>query len=115
MDGRERRVRIANPVQHRIAEHGVELAVEVQDRHVRNPRVESMVPGRPDLLRTAVNGHHATAGLDQLLRQHPVAATDVEHPLAWSRAEQIDHRRPEVRDEPRVLAVLIRIPDLHRP
>ena len=113
VDCRQRRVRILDPVQYRVAEHRVELPVEVQVGGVRNARVQSAPTRRPDLFRTRVDGHHAATGRDQLLRQGAVTAADVEDALSRLWTEQLDHRRPEVGHEPRVRRVLFRIPDLH--
>src|SRR5690606_34546664 len=50
----------------------------------------------------------------ELLREHAVAAAEVEDALARTRPEQLDHRRTEIRYEACVARVALRVPGLRR-
>ena len=58
--------RVRNPVQHRVAEHGVELALERQRLGAAAARVEAAGTRRADLRGAAVDRDHAAAGGHEL-------------------------------------------------
>jgi hypothetical protein len=106
-------------VERRVGEHGVERVHERQRLARHDARVEAAGTGRLDHARARIDAdHQGTPGPD-LLRQHAVAAPQVEHALAGLRIEELQHRSTQRRHEPRVPRVALRIPALlraaHRP
>ncbi len=55
--------------------------------------------GDSDQFRRIVDSDDVRAALDDLVGQRPIAAADVEDPLAYLRIEQIERRGAEVGDE----------------
>ena len=96
MDAAQHRICVLDPVQHGVAEHGIELVVEAQRCRVGDARVETALQGGPDLLRTAVDRNHLASGRHQALGQRTVAAAEIEHPMTGVRVEQVDDRRAQV-------------------
>src|SRR5262249_40983966 len=101
-----------HPVESRIAEHGIEFTLVVELLSVRDARIEAEPAGRFDLRGAAVDAHHVTAEVGELLGERPVAATEVENALAALWREQLDDRCPELGNEARVARVAFGIPAL---
>ena len=95
-----------HPVQRRVGESRVELGDELHVRGVQQQRVDALGPRRRDHLGRIVDAEHGRAALDDLPRQRPLAAADVEDPLARLRVEQVERRAAELGDEradPRII------------
>jgi hypothetical protein len=69
-------------VQNCVAEDGIELFSEWQRFSVYYVRVQSQFPRRLDLRCARIDGDHSALVLDQLFRECPVSATQVENALA---------------------------------
>ena len=74
MDRGDHRAGIADPVQHGVAEHGVELRLERQRLGTAASRVKPPGTRGADLLGAAVDGDHATTSGDELFGEGTVAA-----------------------------------------
>src|SRR5213079_2831670 len=70
---------LRHPVHGRVAEHGVELAVEGELLPVRDARVEATPAGGLDLRRARIDADHRAAARNERLREHAVAAAEVEN------------------------------------
>ncbi len=105
-------VGLRHPVHGRVAEHGVELAVERELLPVRDARVEATPAGGFDLRRARIDADHRAAARDERLREHSVAAAEVENALPRHRREQLDDRRAQLGDEARGACVALGIPAL---
>jgi hypothetical protein len=92
MDACEDAVRLAHPVQRRVAEHRIELVVERERLTVPDPRIDPARAGGCDEGRTAVDPDDATAGGSELGRQDAVATTQIEDPLAGPWVQEVDDR-----------------------
>ena len=108
----DHRAGVADPVQHGVAEHGVELLLERQRLGAPAPRIEAARARRADLLGAAVDGDDAAAGGDQLLGERAVAAAQIEHLLAGPRCEQVEDAGAEIGDKTRIPGIGVRIPVL---
>jgi hypothetical protein len=97
-----------------VAEHGVELGVEVEEIPVADARIEADAACSFDLRGTRVDADYVSSERDEFRGQRTVAASEVEDSLAWLRREQFDHRRAEIGDEARVARVTVRVPGLFR-
>ena len=105
-------LRCAHPVQRRIGEDRVELAVEVERLAVDHPRIEAARPGGGDHLRRLVDADDVATHRHQLLRQNAVAAAEAENALDRLGLQEVDDGHAERRDEIRVLLVTPRLPVL---
>ena len=82
VDGRDHRVGVLDPVQHRIAKDGIELISERQRFTVHDVRDQPKLPRGLDLRSARINGHNLTPEIDQLFRQYAVSTTQVKNVLA---------------------------------
>jgi hypothetical protein len=112
MDAAQRGIQIRNPVEHRVGEHRVELALERQRLRVDLARVDAAGRGRGHEVGRRIHADHRGASLHEPFRERAVAAADVEDALTRARREQVEHRLPEIRHEPRVGGVVGRVPRL---
>ena len=104
--------RTLHPVQRGIAEHGIELVMEVQALAIHHARIQAACAGRADLCRAAVDRHHFAAARQQLDGQRTVATAEVEHSLTGAWRQQIDHVGGHVDHEARMTGIVVRIPSL---
>lgn len=100
---------IGHPVQRGVREDGVELGAEREALAVHHLGVEALRPGRRDHRGVGIGAEHRRASLDQHLRQHAVAAAEIEDAFARPWREQIQHGSPKRRHERRVGGVFGRI------
>jgi len=75
-------------VQRRIAEDGIELALEAQSLAVTDAGIEPSAPRCRHLIAARIHANHVAAGGCKPLRQRPVAAAEVEDPLTGPRLKQ---------------------------
>jgi hypothetical protein len=61
-----------------------------------------------------IGAKHVGAARCDLLRQHAIAAAEVEDALALPRREQIEHRAGKIGDETPFHGVIVGLPALHR-
>ena len=80
-DASEDGFRRPHPMQCRVREYRVELAVEGQILAGHYPRVDAAGPGRRDHLGCGVDGDNRSAGRGDLLGQHAVATAQIEDAL----------------------------------
>ena len=113
-DARDHGVGAPHPVQGGVGEHGVELGLEAQILAVHYPGVETARARRRDHVGGGVDRDHGGAGSGDALRQHAVAAAQVENPLVRLRRQKIDQRHSQFGDETRVPRVTLGIPALRR-
>ena len=99
-------------MERRVAEDGVEFAVEHEALAGHDARVEPASPRRLDLRRARVDTHHGAAARHELRGERTVAAAEVEDALAGLRGEQVHDGRAEVGDEARRARVALRVPAL---
>ncbi len=101
---------VEHPVQCRIGENGVELGVEMHVRGIDGQRIQALRAGCADHVEAVVDPGHLGPALGDFLRQHPVAAADVEDPLAGLRVEQIERRHSQLGHERTDPGIIRRIP-----
>ena len=101
-----------HPVQGGVAEDRVELRVEGQTLSGPDAGIEPSSPGRLDLLGASVQTDHRAARRHELLRQRSVAAPQVEDPFPRLRGQKLQNGCAEVRHEPSVPRVALRVPGL---
>ena len=77
----------------------VEVRRERHVRHVHQDRVDPLGARGCDHFRRIVDPEHGCAALDDLPGQSPLAATDIEDPLARLRVEQVERRAAELGDK----------------
>ncbi|HYJ96163.1 MAG TPA: hypothetical protein VEV86_16135 [Vicinamibacterales bacterium] len=80
--GGDRGIGTLDPVQHRVAEHGVELLIERQVFRIHHMRGQSELSRRFDLCCARIDGNDLTMEIDEFLRERPVSTTQVENALA---------------------------------
>jgi hypothetical protein len=97
-------------VQRRVGEHRVELVRERQRLAVQHLHRDAARTRRLRQLLAGIGAEHRGAGLDELLGQGAVAATQVEDALAAPGREPFDHRCAEVGHEPAVVRISLRVP-----
>src|SRR5580700_10411742 len=103
---------IAHPVQRRVAEDGVEFAVEIERFTVHYAGVQTEFSRGVNLRCTGIDTDDVASHRGELRGEHAVAAAEVQDALASARREQFNHRRAEVGDETGVAGVAFRIPGL---
>ena len=99
-------------MQHRVAEHGVELLVERERLGAAAPRIEPAGARGANLLGAAVDGDDAAAGRDQLFGQRAVAQPRSSTCSPGARGEQFENAGAEIGDETRVPGIRVRVPVL---
>jgi hypothetical protein len=111
-DTGEHRLLRAHPVQRRVGEHRVELALESEALTRHDPRVEALRLGGGDHVGRSVDRDDDSPAGGDLRGQHAVAAAEIEDALARLGVEQLDHRRAESWHEMRGRGVTLRRPML---
>jgi hypothetical protein len=101
-------------VKRRVGESGVELAIEAHVRHVEKLCINALLTRRRDHLRRIVDADHFGAAVDDLQRQRPFAAADIQDPLACPGVEQVERRCAKLADEAADLCVIGRNPAARR-
>ncbi len=101
-------------MQRRVAEYRVELVFEIEALRVPKSYVDpARFRGADERLR-CVDADDRRAGGGDAFGQGPIAAPEIEDPLAGLRREEIDERRAEIGNEASVACVLLCVPDLQR-
>ena len=96
VDGGDHRVGALDPVQHRVAEDGIELRLERQRFAAHHVRVESKLSRGLNLRSARIHGDDFTPQIDQLFREHAVSATQVQNALAGLRRQQLQDGRSQI-------------------
>jgi hypothetical protein len=104
----------AHPVQRRIGEHRVELVLEGKRMAVHLLHFEALCSscGDTSSLKSAPSTSAPRVG--DLLRQHTVAAAEVEDAFALPRRQEIEHRTGKLGDETAFQGIVVGLPALHR-
>ena len=97
-------------MQRGVGESRVELGEELHVLRRKQQRIDAFRPRRRDHLGRIVDAKHGSAALRDPPRQSPLAATDVEDPLAGLGIEQIQRRAAELRDERAHARIIPRVP-----
>jgi hypothetical protein len=109
------RAGIAHPMEGGVGEDRVECAVERQLLAIHPPRFDAARSRGREQRFADVDPENADAPPLELLRHHAVAAAKVENALAGLRLKPFQHRSSEIGYEPRVLFIILGVPDLARP
>ena len=86
-------------MQSRVGESRIELGREREILRSHQHRVDTVSARRRDHLGRIVDAENGRPALDDLFRQSPLAAADVEDPFAPLGVEQIERRAAELGDE----------------
>ena len=104
----------AHPVQRRIGEHRVELVLEGKRMAVHLLHFEALCSSFGEHLLAQIGAKHVGAARGDLLRQHTVAAAEVEDAFALPRRQEIEHRTGKLGDETAFHGIVFGLPALHR-
>jgi hypothetical protein len=99
MDAGEQGIPVAHPMQRRVRENGVELALEREVVAVYNPCVDAACLRGGDHVWRGIHGDHRCPCFDDLFGQHAIAAAEIEDPLAHRRGQQFEDWQAERRDK----------------
>ena len=97
-------------MQRRVGECRIELGEELHVFGGEQKRIDALGARRRDHFGRIVDTEHGRAALDDLQGQRPLAAADVEDPLARLRVEQVERRAAELGDERADLGIVGGIP-----
>ena len=104
----------AHPMQRRVGEDRVELALEGKRMAVHFLHLEALGGSGCEQLLAQIGAKHVGAARGDLFSQHAVAAAKVEDALAFPRRQQIERRTGKLGDETALVGVVFRRPALHR-
>jgi len=100
------------PVQHRVAEHRIELFPERERFGIHHVCIQPKHSRSLDLRSAGIDRDDLTLQIDELFRERPVSTTQVENPFASPGCQRLQDRRSQVGHKARIARVGGGVPGL---